>query len=157
MRPRGFTLMEILVVLVLTGILTAAIGLSLVRRDSDRLRDETERLGLLLRAARSEAILTGRPRWVRTERDGYRFLGLAADGTLATVDDAMFRARVLDDGITLSRQPAPGSAADAATGNLVFLPTGEVTDARIVLQLGNLRRTVSVRSSGEIELGADSG
>lgn len=153
MRPRGFTLIEILVVLVLAGILTAAIGLSLTRRDGDRLRDEAERLGLLLRAARNEAILGGRPLWIRLESGGYRFLGLSADGRLVELDDDMFRTRVLDAGIRLSQHSAAEGGDREEPADLVFLPSGEAIDARMTLRLGALRHTVALHRSGEVEIG----
>jgi general secretion pathway protein H len=59
-RPRGFTLIEILIVLVIVGITIALVGVNLQRDPKGALREEAQRLALLLTAARSEAIATGK-------------------------------------------------------------------------------------------------
>lgn len=58
--PSGFTLIEILVVLVVIGITIAMVGVNLQRDPKAALREEAQRLALLLSAARSEAIATGK-------------------------------------------------------------------------------------------------
>ncbi|MHC1652038.1 type II secretion system minor pseudopilin GspH [Stenotrophomonas maltophilia] len=73
--PRGFTLLELMVVLVIIGICTAGIGLGLGSLlDPDRqLRQEAERLAQRLQVARDEARIDGRPlRW-QADAAGYRF------------------------------------------------------------------------------------
>ena len=58
---RGFTLVEILVVLVIIGITIALISVNFRRDPKSELRTEAQRLTLLLQAARTEAITTGKP------------------------------------------------------------------------------------------------
>jgi general secretion pathway protein H len=73
-RVAGFTLLELLVVLVILGI--AASGVSLALRDSDStlLDQEAARLVTLLEAARAESRATGNAlHWVATDRGGHTF------------------------------------------------------------------------------------
>ena len=73
--PRGFTLLELMVVLVIIGICTAGIGLGLgsLLDPGRQLRQEAERLAQRLQVARDEARIDGRPlRW-QADAGGYRF------------------------------------------------------------------------------------
>lgn len=73
--PRGFTLLELMVVLVIIGICTAGIGLGLgsLLDPARQLRQEAERLAQRLQVARDEARIDGRPlRW-QSDDKGYRF------------------------------------------------------------------------------------
>nr|WP_273018700.1 type II secretion system minor pseudopilin GspH [Pseudomonas sp. BW16M2] len=75
---RGFTLIELMVVLVIVGIASAAISLNIRPDPGKHLRADAERLARLLELAQSEAQADGQPlRWQR-DRDGYRFV--RADG-----------------------------------------------------------------------------
>lgn len=75
--PHGFTLVELLVVLVMIGVASAVIGLALRDPSATRLDQEAGRLGALLEAGRAEARASGLA--VRFELDnagGFRFVGL---------------------------------------------------------------------------------
>ncbi|MBC3458942.1 type II secretion system minor pseudopilin GspH [Pseudomonas mosselii] len=75
---RGFTLIELMVVLVIVGIASAAISLNIRPDPGKHLRADAERLARLLELAQSEAQADGQPlRW-HSDRDGYRFI--RADG-----------------------------------------------------------------------------
>ncbi len=73
--PRGFTLLELMVVLVIIGICTAGIGLGLgsLLDPARQLRQEAERLAQRLQVARDEARIDGNTvRW-QADADGYHF------------------------------------------------------------------------------------
>ncbi|WMJ69393.1 type II secretion system minor pseudopilin GspH [Stenotrophomonas sp. 24(2023)] len=77
MRPAapGFTLLELMVVLVIIGICTAGIGLGLgsLLDPQRQLRQDAQQLAQRLQAAREEARIDGRPiRW-QADAQGYRF------------------------------------------------------------------------------------
>lgn len=77
MRPAapGFTLLELMVVLVIIGICTAGIGLGLgsLLDPQRQLRQDARQLAQRLQAAREEARIDGRPiRW-QADAQGYRF------------------------------------------------------------------------------------
>jgi len=71
---RGFTLLELLVVLVIAGITLGLVSLNAMPSERQVLEEEAKRIALLLQLGRDEAILRGVP--VAFEADGtrYRFL-----------------------------------------------------------------------------------
>ena len=81
---RGFTLIELMVVVALIGLATTLISLSLRDPASTRLEQEATRLAALLESARAEARASGLPvRWVPSDgtqdsAPGFKFVGLPA-------------------------------------------------------------------------------
>ena len=74
----GFTLIELMVVVAIIAIATAAVGLSAFSRPDSSLRRDGERLAQLFEVAQSEARAGGRAiRW-ETNPEGYRFVRRAA-------------------------------------------------------------------------------
>ena len=77
-RSRGFTLVELLVVVALIAIGVAVASLALRDPAIAQLEREAERLAMVLEAARAEARAAGVPaRWEPSEQ-GFRFVGLPA-------------------------------------------------------------------------------
>ena len=89
-RPqRGFTLLELIVVVALVAIATAVASLSLRDPSASRLEQEAARLAALLESARAEARSTGiAARWEplteQPDGAGFRFVGLAPSEALPT-------------------------------------------------------------------------
>jgi len=72
-RARGFTLLELLVVLAIVAIASAGVGFAVRDGTQARLEREALRLGAWLEAARAQAQVTGVPmRWLVTAQ-GFRF------------------------------------------------------------------------------------
>jgi len=140
---RGFTLLEILVVVVIIATLVALASVKLAPDARQGLRDEALRLAVLLAHARDEAIVTGAPlAWQPTDT-GYRFVERAPDRTWRPIDrDATLRARELPPGVSLAMVET--SAPAGATPLIVLAPTGAIEPFRIALALGEHR--VHVRS-----------
>jgi general secretion pathway protein H len=70
----GFSLLELLVVLVILAIAAGAVSMSVAPRESRLVAEESERLAALFRLAQDEARVRGRPvAWIADEH-GYRFL-----------------------------------------------------------------------------------
>lgn len=77
---RGFSLLEILIVLAIIGIVTGMTGLAVRTGDDARkLRDDARRLSLLFPLAQAEARQSGRPVAWRFSETGYRFDRLMPD------------------------------------------------------------------------------
>lgn len=102
---RGFTLLELLIVIAIVAVSAGLITLSLRDSDEARLEEEGERLGALLEMARAEARVAGVPvHWVPRQDDGadpddavqFRFVGLPTMQPLPTRWlDAATRAQVV--------------------------------------------------------------
>ncbi len=100
----GFTLIEILVVLLIIGILVAGTALSLgvLGRDS-ALQKESDRLSALMDYLRDQAALQNREYGLRCFIGGYEFLAYdARTGRWQRIaDDATLRTRTLPAGLTM--------------------------------------------------------
>ncbi len=82
-RSRGFTLLELMVVITIMGVATAGVALSMRDSATTTLEREAQRLGALLESARAQSRMSASPiRWHTTET-GFVFEGAAA-GTLPT-------------------------------------------------------------------------
>lgn len=81
---RGFTLLELLVVVSIMALATAGAALALRDSGQAQLEREAERLAALLESARAQSRATGLPvRW-QALPNGFRFDGLPASSTLPT-------------------------------------------------------------------------
>ena len=77
---RGFTLLELLVVVAIIALASAGVGLALRDSGDTQLQREGERLAALLEAARAQSRASGGAvRWV-ADAQGFHFDGLPASG-----------------------------------------------------------------------------
>ena len=153
---RGFTLIELLVVVAIIVVIVGLAGAQLMRGPGDVVREESEHLALLLRAARQEAILQGRVFAFGAGRESYRFLRLERNGRLkVTSGDELLRPQRLAAGIVIEAFQVEG-AAETAQDGVVFLPSGELPAFRIVLKSGGARWSVVGAPDGTIRAQAGS-
>jgi len=90
---RGFTLLELLVVLVIAGILLGAVALNAMPGDGQVVQDDAQRIALLLQAARDEAIVRNRAIAFDIDDQRYRFLIRQNDNWQILTQDALLRER----------------------------------------------------------------
>ncbi|MDO8206259.1 MAG: prepilin-type N-terminal cleavage/methylation domain-containing protein [Gallionella sp.] len=101
---RGFTLVELLVVLVVMGIALGATMVQLMPDNRAVLRQESARLALLLENAALEAQASGRPLAWSGEASHYRFWKKNDYNDWVRIeDDTLFRPRELPEGIRISQ------------------------------------------------------
>jgi len=83
--PRGFTLLELLIVMVIVGITLGMVSFNAMPDDRQLLQRDAQRIALLLQLARDEAIVRNRTIAFEAEPDRYRFL-LRDEHTWQTLD-----------------------------------------------------------------------
>lgn len=145
-RERAFTLLEVAVVMLLLVIVLGIVGLKLSNNDRDEVRQESERLALLLESAREDAILTGAPRALVLSAGGYHFLAPNKHSDLAPITGGgIFRERAFPAGVTLAH-------LDIDSGDTVLVyPSGEITPFRLTLSKGDSGWRVQGEANGEIK------
>jgi general secretion pathway protein H len=108
MRPRGlegssgFTLVEILVVLVLIGITVGMVTLSVGSAGDRQAELEVRRLAALVDLASDEAVLKAQEIGIRFRRDGYEFYTLNTENVWEPLQDEVLRVRTLPQGFELA-------------------------------------------------------
>lgn len=153
LRARGFTLIEVLVVVLLMVIVLGMVGLKLGGNDGRAVRQETNRLAALLLTAQQEAILQGRVLALTLETHGYEFQGLNEKNKFVALSrDVMLRARELPEPMTILSMTLDGAAVEEGARILLY-PTGELPQAFvIILGLGEARWQVEGALDGTIKV-----
>lgn len=117
-RVRGFTLLEMLVVLVIAGLLVSLASVSITRNPRTDLKEQAQRLALLFESASDEAQVRARPIAWQPVAGGYRFDIRTDDGWRALQRDELLRERRWEAGITDVAIDYPGS--DVHPDRIVF-------------------------------------
>ena len=129
--PRGFTLLEVMVVMVLIGIITSFAVLSVGGGPRDRLAEEGQRLAALLELHQQEAILRGEVRGVHFSRNGYVLLSQNEKGAWQSpAAEALLIRHELPDDLTLSLwvENRPVDLRAAGGPQVWLLNSGEATE-----------------------------
>ena len=151
-RRRGFTLIEMLVVLLIMGLFVGLV--SAITRPDDRavLRIEAERLSQLLDFAAAEAQLTGKSIAWTADGAGYRFWRAGEDSTWSEIRDSdLLRARALPLGVAISGFRVEGMRPQGAM-RLEFAPEGSSLAFTIGLSLGAERIVVAGSPVGDVRV-----
>ncbi len=129
---RGFTLLELLVVLFIIGITITFAGLSFTNRAvDDRLKTEARRLQEIMRLASEEAVIQGIELGMRSDGRKYGFLVIAEEGWGEYEGDTPLKEHVLPEGISLEVTvedfALPVPEEEEILPQIVFLSSGELT------------------------------
>ncbi|MFM0168907.1 GspH/FimT family pseudopilin [Paraburkholderia sediminicola] len=116
-RAAGFTLLEMLVVLVIAGLLVSLTALTMTRNPRTDLNEEAQRLALLFESAGDEAQVRARPIAWQPLDGGFRFDQRTEDGWRPLRDD-LLGPRRWEGGVTGVSISYPGS--DAQPSRIVF-------------------------------------
>ena len=170
-RAGGFTLIEILVVILIVGILAVGAVLSLggVGRDSG-LEQERDRLAALIDYARDRGEVQTLEYGIHCTPTGYRFLiydPRQAIWVPDTLDDVLRAPRELPAGLLITLmiegrevvlddpKAAPGAAP--LTPQVLLLSSGEINSFVLTLRRAGTRRSAALRTSSDgsgVEVGA---
>ena len=148
-RARGFTLLEMLVVLVIAGLLVSLASLSLTRNPRTDLREEAQRIALLFETAGDEAQVRARPIAWQPTAHGFRFDVSSPDGW-RTLRDDLLRPRDWDGGVTGAEIDYPGSDTHAST--VVFGTESVDMPVRVTLHSAVGSATIVGTGNGRYEV-----
>jgi general secretion pathway protein H len=142
---RGFTLVELMVVLAIIGISLGLVSFNAMPSASQNLHGEARRIALLLQLARDEAIVRNRLVAFEADADNYRFLVRNEVRWDPVTTDDLLRERAFKSGpIRLSIDP-PG----AGSGNPMRITFGrEPVDKPFVLTMAVGDEHVAIRADG---------
>lgn len=144
-KQRGFTLLELLVVLVIAGILLGVVTLTALPGQRQALQSDAQRIALLMQLARDEAIVRNRPIAFEAQEDRYRFLMRDDMSWQPLPQDEMLREREFK-GAPVSLSISPVVAAESNPLRIVF--GREPVDKPFVLTLTAGDAHVAIRADG---------
>lgn len=151
-KRRGFTLVEMLVVLMVIGIFVGLVSVITLPDDRATLRLEAERLAQLLDFAAMEARLAGRSIAWTADDSSYRFWRAGTDASWTEIrDNDLLRARALPQGMVVSDFLVENSRPQGAT-RLEFHPHGTSVAFSIGISLGTSRVSVAGSPVGDVRV-----
>jgi len=149
-RARGFTLLEMLVVLLIAGLLVSLASLSLTRNPRTDLHEEAQRLALLFESAGDEAQVRARPiAWSPTAH-GFRFDEETGDGWRPLRDD-LLGPRQWEGGVTGVAISYPGGD-DTQANRLIFGTEAVDVPVQVTLFSAAGRATIVGTGTGRYEV-----
>jgi general secretion pathway protein H len=142
---RGFTLVELMVVLAIIGISLGLVSFNAMPSPGQNLQGEARRIALLLQLARDEAIVRNRLVAFEADSDNYRFLVRNETRWDPVTSDDLLRERPFKGGpVKLSIEP-PG----VGSGNPMRITFGrEPVDKPFVLTMAIGENHVAIRADG---------
>jgi general secretion pathway protein H len=167
-QQSGFTLIEMMVVLVVIGIIVSSVVLSIRTDDiEEHMEIEMRRVQALLNLARDEAVLQGQEIALAVEDNRYLFETFGEEGWKPITDDRVFRAREVVAGAELSlliddfeinlgqqQEESEEDGEEAKRSRVYILSSGEIMPFELILRKKDqtVEFRVKVEADGEIKL-----
>ncbi len=156
----GFTLLELMVVIVIVGIVLSFMTLSAGSdKRAEQLEREAQRIVALLQLASDEAVMRSEQLALRVGETNYEFMILDNDQWVALEDDHALRARELPAGIELRLElqdnpPPELSSEDSDQPQVFLLSSGEMTPFVLIVSAPETEQSYAVKASllGRTEL-----
>ncbi|WP_321922760.1 GspH/FimT family pseudopilin [Paraburkholderia guartelaensis] len=148
-RAAGFTLLEMLVVLLIAGILISLASLTLTRNPRTDLNEEAQRLALLFESAGDEAQVRARPIAWQPLAGGFRFDVHTEDGWRPLRDD-LLGPRQWEGGVTGVAITYPGG--DDTANRLIFGTEAVDVPVQVTLFSAAGRATIVGTGTGRFEV-----
>lgn len=151
-KNRGFTLIEMLVVLVIMGLLVGLVSTIAQPDDRALLRVEAERLAQLMNIAETESRFSGKSIAWTSDGPGYRFWRFSEDlGWSEIVDEDLLRARTLPQGMRISNMRVENRRSPQHM-RVEFSPYGSVLVFNVEMSLGAAHYTVANSPVGDVRV-----
>lgn len=145
---RGFTLLEVMVVVVIMGMIVGLVSVLVEPDDRSLLNVEAQRLAQLLDLAAAEARVSGVAIAWTADADAYQFQQLTEElGWIAIRNNDSLRSRQLPQGITISSLLIENSSTAEAM-RVEFPAYGQTTAFTVELHNGSARNQVVVSPIG---------
>lgn len=139
-RARGFTLLEVLTVVIIIGVIITFATLSVSQNEDHRVRDEVERIQHLMQLVSEEAVLDGKELAIQINNDGYHFVTLDGDKWKAVTGDNVLRQREFPPLFTLELTlwGKDMSLNDKdKPARIMLLSSGEITPFHLKFKMDN--------------------
>ena len=151
-RCRGFTLLELMIVIVLIGVLVGMVSFATGMNPARQARQEADALAGMIRQLRQQAVLESQEHGVRLSTDGYRAMRLGVRGwepvsSFHRWPDNM-RLRLKHDGYSVSL------GADEGPPQLLMLSSDETSTFTLTFETRG-RDWLSLSSDGISEVVID--
>jgi general secretion pathway protein H len=143
--PRGFTLLELLVVLVIAGLTMGFVTANMMQGERQALQNDAQRVALLLQLARDEAIVRNRPIAFEADSAGYRFLVRDGANWALMAQEELLRQRAFNR-TPVALSISPSSVAEENPLRIVF--GREPVDKPFLLTFATGESSVAIRADG---------
>ena len=139
-QQAGFSLLELLTVLIIIGVLAATVVLTYTSGTETRmLQTHAERLMLSVELARQQSTLSNEIWGIRLHNSSYEFLRLSDEGSWYVVEESPFQQRNIGPdywirGRSIGKSPNRNpSSSDGVQAEFMIFPSGEMSPFEITM------------------------